>query len=80
VGFTLLSDPGSTVIDRYALRDPAYAGADGDGLPRPAVFVLDEKGIVRWRQIETDYTQRPSVAEIQTALDAVRGRHRSPNG
>lgn len=70
--FQLLSDPESQTIDRYAVRDPAYAGTDNDGLPHPAIFVLDEEGIVRWSRIETDYKQRPEVAEIQAALDEVR--------
>lgn len=70
-GFTFLSDPDHTVIDRYALRDPAYAGTDHEGIPHPAVFVLDHEGVVRWSRIETDYTKRPAVAEIQSAIDAV---------
>lgn len=71
VTFSLLSDPKSEVIDRYGLRDPSYAGQDVDGLPRPAVFVLDREGKVRWSKIETDYRQRPSNEEIRAALDAV---------
>lgn len=71
VTFPLLSDPKSEVIDRYALRDPAYAGQTIEGVPHPAVFVLDREGRVRWSKIETDYRQRPSNAEIRAAADAV---------
>lgn len=66
-----MSDPNSEVIDRYALRDPAYAGQKIAGVPHPAVFVLDREGIVRWSKVETDYRQRPSNEEIRAALDAV---------
>ena len=69
MGIQFLSDPDSATIDRYALRDPAYAGSDNDGIPHPAVFILDGEGIIRWARIESDYKQRPAVAEIQAALD-----------
>jgi peroxiredoxin len=69
-GIALLSDPHAAVIDRYGLRDPAYARQKIDGVPRPAVFVLDQQGRVRWSKIETDYRQRPSIEEVSAALDA----------
>jgi peroxiredoxin len=69
--FPLLSDPLSRVIDRYALRDEAYAGKKEDGIPHPAVFVLDAKGRVRWMKIETDFRERPSNAEIAAAIDGM---------
>ena len=70
VSFSLLSDPRSEVIDRYGLRDPAYAGEKIDGVPRPSVFVLDQSGRVRWAKVESDYRERPSNADIAAALDA----------
>jgi peroxiredoxin len=69
--FPLLSDPGSRIIDRYALRDEAYAGKKEDGIPHPAVFVLDEKGRIRWMKVETDFRERPSNAEIAAAIDGM---------
>ncbi|HVS32318.1 MAG TPA: redoxin domain-containing protein [Thermoanaerobaculia bacterium] len=71
VAFSLLSDPKSEVIERYALRDPAYAGQPTAGVPHPAVFVLDRDGKIRWSKIESDYRQRASNAEIRASLDAV---------
>lgn len=71
VTFPLLSDPRSRVIDRYALRDEAYAGKKEDGIPHPAVFVLDAKGRVRWMKVETDFRERPSNAEIAAAIDGM---------
>lgn len=71
VGFAMLSDPQSLTIDRYGLRDPAYAKEKLNGVPRPSVFVLDAQGRVRWAKVESDYRERPSVEEIAAALDAL---------
>ncbi len=70
VGYALLSDPQSLTIDHYGLRDPEYAKEKLNGVPRPAVFVLDQQGRVRWAKVETDYRERPSVEEVAAALDA----------
>jgi peroxiredoxin len=70
VSLSLLSDPRSAVIDRFGLRDPAYVGDKIDGVPRPAVFVLDQHGRVRWSKIESDYRERPANEEVAAALDA----------
>jgi peroxiredoxin len=69
LGVSLLWDPRSVVIDRYGLRDPAYKGDKLDGVPRPAVFVLDQQGRIRWMTIEEDYRERPTNEEIAAALD-----------
>ncbi len=70
LGFPLLSDAGSRVIDRYGLRDPEYAGTKTDGVPHPSVFVVDGDGRIRWEKIESDYRERPSNEEVAAALDA----------
>lgn len=70
LGFRLLADSRSGAIDRYGLRDPDYRGEKEDGIPHPAVFVLDASGHVRWEKIESDYRERPTTEEIAAALDA----------
>ena len=72
IAFHLLSDPDHRVIDAYGLRDLAYAGQKFDGIPRPAVYVLDKSGRVAWARVEDDYRQRPTNQEIRAALDALR--------
>jgi peroxiredoxin len=72
ITFPLLSDPDHRVIDAYGLRDPAYAGQKFEGVPRPAVYVLDKSGRVAWARVEDDYRQRPTNQEIRAALDALR--------
>jgi peroxiredoxin len=69
-GFPLLSDVQSKVIDRYGIRDPSYRNQENDGVPRPSVFVLDQKGRVKWLRIENDYRERPMTEEISAALDS----------
>ncbi len=70
LGFSLLFDAGSVVIDRYGLRDPEYAAEKLDGVPHPSVFVLDQLGRIRWLKIENDYRERPSNEEVAAALDS----------
>ena len=71
LGFSLLADAKSEVIDRYGLRDPAYEHEKIDGVPRPAVLILDETGKIRWAKVESDYRERPSNEEIASAIDSV---------
>ena len=70
LGFSLLADPKSVTIDRYGLRDPAYAHEKINGVPHPSVFVLDARGQVRWAKIEDDYRERPTNEEVAAALDS----------
>lgn len=70
LGFRLLFDAGSRVIDRYGLRDPAYAKEKLNGVPKPSVFVLDRDGRIRWEKVEEDYRERPTNEEVAAALDA----------
>lgn len=72
VGYRLLADPGSKTIDAYGLRNPAMKGQQMDGIPHPAVYVIDKTGKVAWMRIDEDYRQRPSNAEIRTALEALK--------
>ncbi len=70
LGFPILSDPNHKVIDAYGLRDPAYAGQQFEGIPHPAVYVIDKTGKVAWVKIESNYRERPTNQEIRTAIDA----------
>ena len=66
--FTFVSDPGHAVIDRYGLLNP-----NGKGLPHPTTYVIDKKGIVRWKFTEVNYKIRPTNQMIIDALDKVEG-------
>lgn len=53
LGFPLLSDVDHKVIDAYGLFN-----AEGK-ISKPATYVLDTKGVVRWSFFEEDYKIRP---------------------
>jgi peroxiredoxin len=61
--FPLLEDKDHKVINRYGIFNP-----DGRGWPHPSTFVIDPKGVVRWKFIEVDYKKRPSNAQIHQQL------------
>ena len=72
VSFPLLSDPDHKIIDAYGLRDPAYKGQNTDGIPHPAVYIINKDGKVTWAKIESDYRQRPTNVELRAALNTLK--------
>jgi peroxiredoxin len=72
VGYTMLADPKSEIIDRYKLRDPQYPPGDfAYGVPRPIIFILDKNGIVKAKLYEDTYTKRPPLALVLETLDKI---------
>lgn len=53
LSFPLLSDPKRIVIRKYGVLNK-------DQVAKPAVFLLDSKGIVRWEYIGKSPSDRPS--------------------
>jgi peroxiredoxin len=68
--FTLLSDPHLDVIGRYGLRHAA-AGPDGHDISRPAEFLIDRSGIVRWENFTEDVRVRPRAQEMLAVARAL---------
>src|SRR5690606_22885576 len=70
IKYPLLSDPQSVVIDRFQLRDPQYKpGSRAFGVPRPIIFILDRKGVIKVKLYEETYRTRPPLPVILDALD-----------
>ena len=69
--FQLLSDPNHQTIDKYGLFDPAYVGKGVEGIPHPAVYLLDKNRKVLWSKIESDYRNRPTNEEIRAELNKI---------
>jgi peroxiredoxin len=65
--FPLLEDKDHKLIDRYGIFNP-----DGRGWPHPATYVIDPKGIVRWKFVEVDYKKRASNTQIRQALGKIK--------
>lgn len=70
--FPILSDAGHKTIDAYGIFDPAYIGQDFEGIPHPAIFILDKKRKVLFARIEPDYKKRPTNAELRVELDKLK--------
>lgn len=61
--FTFLSDPKADVIRRYDLVH-AGAGIEGQDIARPAEFLLDSTGTVRWVNLTENYWVRARPEQI----------------
>ena len=73
IGYTLLSDEKSAMIDAFGLRDPAYApGSYAHGVPKASILLVDAKGVLRWKSVATDYKVRADNATILKADDSLR--------
>ena len=72
IQFPILSDPMHKTIDAYGVYDPAYAGQQVDGIPHPAIFILDKDRKIIWARVESDYRKRPTNADIRNELDKLK--------
>jgi peroxiredoxin len=69
--FTLLSDPNVDAIRRYDLVH-AGAGIDGHDIARPAEFLVDSHGTVRWVNLTENYWVRARPEQILEAANVLR--------
>jgi peroxiredoxin len=67
--FTFLSDPKAEAIRRYDLVH-AGAGISGQDIARPAEFLLDSSGTVRWLNLTENYWVRARPEQILEAAKA----------
>jgi peroxiredoxin len=66
--FPLLSDPKMQVIRRYDVLHPR-AGPKGADIARPAEFLLDPNGIVRWVNLTENIAVRARPGQALEALN-----------
>jgi len=65
ISFTLLSDPDSAVIRRYAILNETLAkDIPQYGIPHPGTYLLDARGVVTAKFFEEDYRVRDTGASI----------------
>jgi peroxiredoxin len=67
--FPFLADTDGAVLRRYDLLHED-AGPNGTDISRPAEFLIDADGIVRWESITPSITARTRPEEVLRALDA----------
>ena len=61
--YMFLSDPQSEVIRRYDLLHPR-GGINGQDIARPAEFLLDSSGVIRWVNLTEDLRIRARPEQI----------------
>lgn len=66
--FPILSDYKREVIKTYGLELPNYAGLDGYTVAKRSIFILDQKGIVRYVWVSDNPAIEPNYQEIQNIL------------
>ena len=69
IGYIMLSDSGSRLIDALGLRDPQYkADSFAYGVPRPTVLVLAKDGTVKSKFVDADFRSRQSNDQVMAML------------
>lgn len=66
--FTFLSDPKTEAIRRYDLVHSG-AGEHGEDIARPAEFLIDSTGTVRWLNLTENYWVRARVEQMLAAAN-----------
>jgi peroxiredoxin len=70
--FPILSDYKREVIITYGLELPNFAGLNDYTVAKRSVFVIDEKGIVRYVWVSDNPAVEPNYQEIQNFLEQIR--------
>ena len=69
--YTFLSDPKAEVIRRYDLLHRG-AGVGGKDIARPAEFLVDASGVVRWRNLTEDLRVRAIPEDVLKGAQLLR--------
>jgi len=69
--FTFLSDPKAEVIRRYDLLHPR-GGPKGADIARPAEFLIDSTGLIRWVNLTENIGVRARPSQVLEAYDQTR--------
>ena len=67
--FPLLSDPNTETIRRYGILHKEGAGHD---IARPAEFLVDRTGTIRWRNLTAEIRVRARPEQMIEAARALR--------
>jgi peroxiredoxin len=68
--FTFLSDPNTEAIRKYDLLHKG-AGQNGHDIARPAEFLVDKSGTVRWVNLTEDFRIRATPEQMLNAAKAL---------
>ena len=59
------------VYRQFNLDIPKHNGDDSWALPIPTRLIIDTEGVIRYADINADYTQRPEPEETLEALEKI---------
>jgi peroxiredoxin len=65
--FPILSDPGADVIRQYGVLHPK-GGEGGKDIARPAEFLVDTTGVIRWENLTDDIRVRARPESVLMAI------------
>jgi peroxiredoxin len=68
--FPILSDPQATAIRAYGILH-AHGGEDGRDIARPAEFLADGTGTIRWENLTENLLARLRPQQALRAVDAM---------
>ena len=69
LGMTMLADPNGDLVRVFGLEDICF----GEDIARPAAFLIDAEGVVRWRNLPTSWRYRPEPsAYLEAFMSEVR--------
>ncbi|MFC7291505.1 peroxiredoxin family protein [Hirschia litorea] len=72
LSYTLASDTGSANIKAFGLLNDAYKeGSKAHGVPHPAVYIIDNEGVVKAKLMEEGFKNRPASEVVFQAVDVV---------
>jgi peroxiredoxin len=72
IGYAMLYDEGSQIIDKYGLRETNYEeGHRAYGVPKPIVLILSPAGVIEAKLFEENFRVRPPATAVIEALDEV---------
>lgn len=68
-GFRFFSDPSNEVARAYGIEHD-LDGMTGISEPRPATFLLDEEGTVRYSWVAEQWPEHPDYDELEAAVES----------
>lgn len=67
-GFRLFSDPANGVAERYDI-DHSLDGMEGISEPRPATFLIDTDGTIRYSWVAEEWPEFPDYDDLEDAIE-----------
>jgi len=66
--FPILSDYGRETVRKFNVFHEDFAGLKGYTAAKRSIFILDDKGVVRYRWVSEDPGKEPNYDEVKDAL------------